>query len=255
MPIVAIVSIAVFPPWDAIRAWLAPSPDTVQEQVDDAIDRGLDGIIVYVDRAGQPPALYAAGWKDRATQLPADPRALFKIASISKMYIATATAKLAVSGSLSLDDTRADHMPELVGSILDQVLGRSHHQYIAKQILSPLELDDTYSLLSQVGSVDRVSGGYHHEVEPDLRQLDHLAPGGSMIATAQDVGVFPRALDDGSLLTDDEQAVDSPIYEYGHTGWFPEYQSIARYHDDLDAVVVQLVNTTGRESEAVSHVV
>jgi hypothetical protein len=37
---VAIISIVVFPPWDGISAWLAPLPDTVQEQVDAAIDHG-----------------------------------------------------------------------------------------------------------------------------------------------------------------------------------------------------------------------
>lgn len=51
------------------------------------------------------------------TQVPADPHALFKIGSIHKLYIATAIAKLVNNGSLSLEDTLADHMPELVGRI------------------------------------------------------------------------------------------------------------------------------------------
>ena len=45
----------LFVPWDIVP-WIAPVPDTVQEQVDDAIDHGLDGIIVYVDEAGKAPA-------------------------------------------------------------------------------------------------------------------------------------------------------------------------------------------------------
>ncbi|MGB8716617.1 MAG: hypothetical protein WCD66_09690, partial [Rhodanobacteraceae bacterium] len=68
---------------------------------------------------------------------------------------------------------------------------------------------------------------------------------GSMVATAQDVGIFLRALNDGSLLNDDEQAIYSSIYEYGHTGWLRGYYRIARYHKDIDAVVVQFVNTAG----------
>ena len=48
MPIVGIICIVVFLPWDGIWAWITPLPDTVQEQVDDAIGHGLDGIIVYV---------------------------------------------------------------------------------------------------------------------------------------------------------------------------------------------------------------
>lgn len=69
-----------------------------------------------------------------------------------------------------------------------------------------------------------------------------------MVATAQDVGTFPRALNDGSLLSADEQAIYASIYRYGHTGWLPGYYSIARYHADVDAVVVQFVNTTGGDA-------
>ncbi len=114
---VGIISIVVFPPWDGIWAWITPLPDTVQEQVNDAIGHGLDGIIVYVDESGQPPAFYTAGWKDRDNKIPADPQSLFKIASISKLYVAVATTKLVNDQRLSLDDTLADHFPELVGRI------------------------------------------------------------------------------------------------------------------------------------------
>ena len=313
MPIVGLICIVVFPPWDGIWASIAPLPDTVQEQVDDTIGHGLDGIIVYVDEAGEPPAFYSAGWKNKVTQVPADPHALFKIASISKLYIATATAKLVNNRSLSLDDTLADYLPELVGRIeyadqitlrmmlqhrsgipdftdqgefdwftpqtdinknlelvldkpadfepdartsysntnylligriLDKVLGYSHHQYIDEEILAPLGLTNTYSLLSQVEDEDVVSG-YWYQYDDDLMALDFVIPGGSMVATAQDVGIFLRALNDGSLLNDDEQAIYSSIYVYDHTGWLPGYQSIARYHEDIDTVVVQFVNTTG----------
>ncbi len=76
-----------------------------------------------------------------------------------------------------------------------------------------------------------------------------------MVATAQDVGVFLRALNDGSLLNDDEQVIYSSIYEYGHTGWLLGYQSIARYHKDIDTVVIQFVNTTGGETIMISDIV
>ena len=324
MPIVAVVSFVVFAPLEAISIWLTPLPDTVQGQLDQAIKHDLDGIIVYVDQPGEAPALYAAGWKDRAEQIPADPEALFKIGSISKLYIAAATAKLASNGTLSLDDTLADFLPELagrienadeitlrmmvqhrsgipnftddpdypwfetlpdldsylafaldkpaefepdsryrysntnyllIGRILDNALGYSHHQYIHDEILEPLGLTHTYSLLSEVDSLDLVSSGYHYEVEPDLKELDHIAPGGSMVATAQDVGIFLRALNDGSLFNDDEQAIYSSIYEYEHTGWVPGYQSIARYNKDTDTVVVQFVNSTGGDTEAVIYII
>ena len=287
MPIVGIISAVVFVPWDIIP-WITPLPDTVQAQVDDAIDHGLDGIIVYVDQSGKAPAFYAAGWKNKATQVPADPHALFKIGSIHKLYIATTVAKLVNNGSLSLDDTLADHLPDLVGRIenaeqitlrmmvqhrsgipnftdqegfdwftprtdedrdlelvldepadfkpdarysysntnylllgriLDKVLGYSHHQYIHDEILAPLGLSHTYFSLDEVDYEDVVSG-YWYQYDDDLRFL-----GGSMLATAEDVGIFLRALNDGSLLNDDEQAIYASIYEYGHTGWVPGYYS------------------------------
>jgi CubicO group peptidase (beta-lactamase class C family) len=323
MPIVAIVMFVIFAPLEGIWAWLKPLPDTVQEQVNEAIDDGLEGIIVYVDQAGQPPALYAAGWKDRARQVPADPQALFKIGSISKLYIATAAAKTVHDQSLSLDDTLADHLPELVGrieyanqitlrmmlqhrsgipnyvddeafdwgnpptevseilalvlddpadfepdtrysysntnylligNILDKVLGTSHQEYIHSEILVPLGLSDTFGLLTDV-PLEEVVSGYIPEYDGDLKELDFVSPGGSMVATAQDVGVFLRALIDGSLLNDDEQAIYSSIYEYEHKGWLLGYYSIARYHEDMDTVVIQFVNTTGEDMDLVSDVV
>ena len=76
-----------------------------------------------------------------------------------------------------------------------------------------------------------------------------------MVATAQDVGIFLRALNDGSLLNDDEQAIYSSIHEYEHTGWLPGYYSIARYHEDNDTVVIQFVNTTGGNTIMMSNIV
>ena len=117
MPIVAIICTVVFTPWDALWVWAAPLPATVQEQVDNAITHGLDGIIVYVDKKGNAPEFYAAGWKNRENKIPADPHALFKIASISKLYIAAATAKLVSNKSLSLEKTLVDYLPEMAGRI------------------------------------------------------------------------------------------------------------------------------------------
>ncbi|GJL65180.1 MAG: serine-type D-Ala-D-Ala carboxypeptidase [Nitrospirales bacterium] len=323
MPLVGLTTFLLLAPIQGIWAWVLPLPATVQEQLDDAIGHGLDGVIVYVDRAGQPPAFFASGLSDRAAQQPADPHALFKIASISKLYIAVATAKLVHGQRLSLDNSLADYLPELagrienaeqitlrmmirhrsgipnyvddeafdwadpalevdenlalvldepadfepdtayrysntnyllIGRILDNELGYDHQQYIKQQITGPLGLSETHGLLRDVALEDVVSG-YFGGLDDDFKPLEFVVPGGSMVATAEDVGVFLRALVDGSLLNDDEQAIYSSIYEYGHTGWVLGYQSIARYHEDIDAVVVQFVNTTGNESELVANVV
>lgn len=318
MPIVGLITIIVIPPLDLVPPLIAPLPDTVQEQVDDAVEQGLDGIIVYVDQAGKEPVFYSAGWKNKLTQEPADPHAFFKIGSIHKLYIATAVAKLVSEGSLSLEGTLADYLPELVGRIeyadqitlrmlvqhrsgipnftddsefdwftpltdeekalelvlddpadfepdtdysysntnylllgriLDRVLGYSHHQYVYNEILAPLGLTNTFFTLDEV-EFDDVVSGYWYEYDDDLRFLE-----GSMIATAEDVGIFLRALNDGSLLNDDEQAIYSSIYEYDHDGWVPGYHSMARYHEDIDTVVVQFVNTTGGETWGMANII
>lgn len=323
MPVVAIISMVIFVPWDIIKVWLSPLPETVQEQVDEALDYGIDGIIVYVDEPNKESEFYSAGWKNKVDQVPADPHALFKIASISKLYIAAATAKLVNEERLSLDNTLADYFPELVGrvenadlitlrmliqhrsgipnftdqgtfdwftphtdidktlelvldkpadfepdsrhtysntnyllvgKILDKVLGYSYHQYIQEEILAPLGLTHTYGLLRDA-EYDDVVSGYWYEYDDDLRQLDYVIPGGEMVATAQDVGIFLRALNDGTLLKEDEQKIYSSIYDYEHTGWLPGYYSIARYHEDIDTVVIQFVSTTGGNFISVSDIV
>ena len=106
-----------FVPWILVKAWILPLPDTVQKQVDEAIGHGFDGMIVYIDEAGKPPAFYTGGWKDREKKIPADPTSLFKIASISKLYTALAATKLVKEKRLSFDKSLADYLPELKGRI------------------------------------------------------------------------------------------------------------------------------------------
>jgi len=320
--IIASISSLWFVPWILAKAWILPLPDTVQEQLNEAVGHGFDGMIVYVDQAGKPPEFYAAGWHDRKNKIPADPTALFKIASISKLYVAVAVTKLANDKRLSLDKTLADYLPELkgrienadkitlrmmvqhrsgipnftdapgywenppkdniktlelvldmpadftpdkeysysntnyllIGEILDKTLGYSHHQYIKREILMPLELNNTYSLLSEV-DLDDVMSGYDVGHDGDLKSNDFINPSGSMVATAEEVGIFLRALNDGSLLNDNEQAIYSSIYEYEHTGLLPGYSSIAKYHKDIDAVVIQFVNTSGGYTWNLSEII
>jgi hypothetical protein len=65
-----------------------------------------------------------------------------------------------------------------------------------------------------------------------------------MLATAEDVGTFLRALNDGSLFDEGEQEIYSSVYNYEHSGWVPGYQSFAKYHKEIDAVVIQFYSTT-----------
>lgn len=54
-----------FVPWVLVKTWIAPLPDTIQEQVNKAIGYGFDGIIVYVSQGGKEAEFYAAGLKNR----------------------------------------------------------------------------------------------------------------------------------------------------------------------------------------------
>lgn len=106
-----------FVPWIIVKAWLAPLPHSVDEQLQQSLGYGFDGILVYVDTAGQAPAWYSAGWHDRAKRIPADPQAYFKIASISKLYLALAVTQLATTKQLSLDAPVSQYFPELAGKL------------------------------------------------------------------------------------------------------------------------------------------
>ena len=220
-------------------------------------------MIVYVDQAGKPPEFYAAGWHDRKNKIPAYPQALFKIASITKLYVAVAAAKLVKAGRSSLDKTLAEYFPELAGRIeysdkitlrmllqhrsgipnfvnhpdywkkppksrqetldyaldlpadfepgedygysntnymliedlIDKTLSYPHQQYIKEEILNPLGLKSTFGSLSEV-DIDNVMSGYYVGVDEDFKYEDT----GLMLATAEDVGIFLRALNDGSVF-------------------------------------------------------
>ena len=88
-------------------------------------------------------------------------------------------------------------------------------------------------------NIDEVMSGYHVGHPYDLKTDEQ-----GMLASAEDVGIFLRALNDGSLFDEGEQAIYSSIYVYEHSGWVPGYQSFAEYHEDIDAVVIQFNNTT-----------
>jgi D-alanyl-D-alanine carboxypeptidase len=293
-----------FVPWILVMAWVLPLPDTIQEQVDEAVASGFDGMIVYVDEAGKPPAFYTGGWNDRENRKPADSNSLFKIASISKLYTAVAVTKLAKEKRLLLDAPLTDYLPELKGrivnsekitlkmmvqhrsgipnftdnpaywqnemesnhealnfaldlppsfepdegyqysntnylllrNIMDKVLGYSHHQYIKDNILIPLGLNNTYFSLNEV-NLNNVMSGYYVGYEEDFKAREY-----GMLATAEDVGIFLRALNDGSVFEDGEEEIYPYVYEHG--GLVVGYQSLAKYNKELDAVVVQFINTT-----------
>jgi D-alanyl-D-alanine carboxypeptidase len=137
----------------------------------------------------------------------------------------------------------------LLQKIMTETLGYNYTRYIKNEILSPLGLNHTYFSIHEV-ETEQLMSGYYVDYEEDLKHLDQ-----GYVASAEDVGIFLRALNDGSLLKEQEREIYSLIYEYEHTGWVLGYSSIARYHADIDTVVVQFTNTTGEDRVILTGIV
>ena len=281
-----------------------------------AVDSGVDGAFAYVERRGSV-TVAARGVQDRGDAVPADPDALFKIASLSKLFIAVSVTQLAHQGQLSLDDTIATWLPALAGRIenadvitvrqlvrhrsgvpdfdsepgfswqnahtstfdtlafaldqpadfapdarfaysntnyvllaliLDEALGFSHQMWIEEFILARLGLANTFYVLDDAPR-ERLVRGYWDGRETTF--IDYAIPGGSMVSTLRDVGVFTRSLATGQLLSDEERALYRGLYWFEHSGWVPGFQSRTAWVEDLDAVVVLFINNTGGGSEDV----
>ncbi len=132
--------------------------------------------------------------------------------------------------------------------ILEDVLGCSLNEPIENEILASFGMTNTDTTLSQA-NYDDVVRGYWYGYD-NLRFLDDW-----MVASAEDIGIFQRTLNDGTLLNEEEQAIYSSLYEYDHDGWLPGYHSMARYHPDIDTVVIQFASTTGGDIELLANVV
>lgn len=296
-----------FVPWILVKAWILPLPNTVQTQLNEAVNHGLDGMIVYIDQAGEQPKTFTSGWHNKEKQIPAKPDALFKIASINKLYTAVCLAKLVHQNKLDLEKTLADYKPELIGKIentdkitlkmmvqhrsgipnytnttnywahppetgqgnlelifhkpasfapdsnyeysntnylllsqiIEEALGYSKFRFITEEILTPLGLKNTFESVKNV-DINDVMSGYHVGHLYDLKTDDY-----GIVATAENVGIFLKAMNNGTLFgSKEEQNIYTSIYEYKHSGWVPGYQSFAEYHKDIDAVIIQFNNTT-----------
>lgn len=297
-----------FVPWQILIAWIAPLEESVQEEVNKAIDHGFDGIIVYIDQKGENPHWYTAGWHNREKAIPARADALFKIASIGKLYDAVTVTKLIHAGKLDLQKTITDYFPELesriqyadqitlamlvqhrsgipnytdtpnfwvdppksqqgllelildqpalfkpdsewaysntnyllLNMLIEKVTYRNKFDYMKEVIFNPLGLKRTYASIHQLNEMDSLMSGYYVGIENDIKEADY----GSMISSAEEVGIFLRALNEKTIFNGEESTTYNSLYVYNHTGLIPGYQSIAKYHSELDAVVIQFTNTT-----------
>jgi D-alanyl-D-alanine carboxypeptidase len=73
----------------------------------------LPGAAVGVVHEGELAWAGGVGFADRAARRPSDPKTLYRIASITKTFTATAVMQLRDAGSLALDDPAVTYLPEL----------------------------------------------------------------------------------------------------------------------------------------------
>ncbi|MFY0675141.1 MAG: beta-lactamase family protein [Bacteroidia bacterium] len=312
MLLIGILLAYLYAPLFVFKVWLKPLPDTVQEQIQDGVNLDVDGMIVYIDQKGKAPQFLAAGYSNREAKEPTNPHSLFKMASISKLYVASAIVKLVGEERLSISDRLTNHFPELkdriayadeitlemmvkhrsgipnltdnadfpwdnppesaeealeyaldltadfkpnedyaysntnyllLSLIIERTVGYDHFQYIKETIIDPIGAKNTYGSIADIDTKD-LMGAYFEGYGPDIKNTNY----GSMIATAEDIGIFLRALNEGSFFTQKEHALYTSLYEYEHTGEVPGHLSIARYHADIDAVVIQFANRSGGNS-------
>jgi D-alanyl-D-alanine carboxypeptidase len=284
---------------------------SIQQELNEAAEKHYGGLILCVKNDDKTD-LYSAGYSNNIDNKPTETDDLFKIASISKLYIAVACAKLVDDGTLDLNKTLNDYTPDIadrieysnqitlkmliqhrsgipnyiddenypwgdpfetqeelfdfaldrpanfepdkrrqysntnyliIGKILDEQLGYHHQEYIENEILNPLGLHNTFGSHEEI-NLDQLMSGYHDDQEYDFKNDHYIAPGGSMIATAEDVAVFVKALNEQTLLTSSEHGTYASLYDFDHTGYLPGYLSIARYDNDLNASIVLFSNTS-----------
>ncbi|MCW8091756.1 serine hydrolase domain-containing protein [Alteromonas sp. ASW11-130] len=289
----------------------ASAPSTLQQVADNAVENNDVSGIILLSQKGEEEAHIVASGIDIQNQ------PLFKIASISKLFMAVAATKLANENTLNLQDTVAIWLPELasnianletatlkqviehrsgipdfdsqpgfswdhphtdtsamlkfiqdkpadfspnahyeysnsnyllLGMVMDVALGFNHEKYIQHEILNSFALQNTFLQQADAPQEALVTGFWDGR---DMKAQEYTIPGGSMVASADDIGVFIGALNRGTLLSEDEASIYPYFYE--HTGWLPGYQSVARYDAASDTVIVVFTASTGGNSSTVTE--
>ncbi len=103
---------------------------SLQGALNNAVNRGVDGLMLTVLKPGNTES-YAAGTASRASGEPMDTNGLFKIASVSKLFLAVAVVQAQEQGLLALDDSLSQHLPDLADRIAnsDQITLRHMIQH------------------------------------------------------------------------------------------------------------------------------
>jgi D-alanyl-D-alanine carboxypeptidase len=90
-----------------------PRATALQNDVDALVAAGAPGAILLVRNGGETTRL-TGGYADLATKEPMRPADHYRIASLTKTYVATVVLQLVAEGKLHLDDTVEQWLPGLV---------------------------------------------------------------------------------------------------------------------------------------------
>ncbi|WP_100641917.1 serine hydrolase domain-containing protein [Alteromonas facilis] len=95
-----------------------PQPLDAQTLLNQATsDSDVAGILAYIQTRNDDAQIYVAGYREISSLTPIEQHDQFKIASISKLYIAIAVTRLVARERLHLNDSVATWLPEYISSI------------------------------------------------------------------------------------------------------------------------------------------
>ncbi|HJP75513.1 MAG TPA: serine hydrolase domain-containing protein [Pseudonocardiaceae bacterium] len=108
----ALIGVAISPPAHATDT---PSPDSLRAEIQNLVNvDGVPGVVAVTSDAGQPMRRIAAGLADIPAALPMRPNDQFRVASITKTFVAAVVLQLVTEHRLALDQPIANLLPEPV---------------------------------------------------------------------------------------------------------------------------------------------
>jgi len=95
----------------SVQSQTKPPFKKIQKYLDAAVEENLSGVLVYIKCPDKGIWIGAAGYSDKAQNIPIKPSDIIALASVSKVYIAVSVFKLIEQGILALEDRIAKYLP------------------------------------------------------------------------------------------------------------------------------------------------
>ena len=100
---------------------------------------------------------------------------------------------------------------ELLGAIIEQVSGQSYHDFFARRVFDPLQMQDTFSVPDRRIGGPRCATGYTLDdwddfIEAGSNEFDNLVGSGSFYTTAFDLCRYDQALRTNSFISETSMA-------------------------------------------------